>query len=326
MEVSELLSQMALDTSGQALGNSTPKRPVSLALASSLPLILDDFAKPVDTSSQVSIPDDAEVDDPTLEKIHASPSHPEGTPEGSSDTPPLDATQLREEANKALGCLLATKATIDTHRRKKISDLRMALHHNESKVTKAIKIEKALCTHTIREAEAHPMVLISEAEIWHVACIKEVEADCASALAEAENYCSTAIRNAKSQGASQVHLIQQLHAKNMQHLEAEAINEERTDCLTFLATCGSTLGASSPEAHGILVTPFHLLLGNTSTSALLSIPPEVSPFQSEAALQTLPASATKAPKPSPCPKWQHNLPNQVEPFSPSESTSKAAPA
>ena len=102
MEVSELLSQAVLDTSSQALGSSTPKRPVSLAWASSLSLKLDNSTKPVDISSQVSIPDDAEVDDPTLEEIHASPSHPDGTPEGSGDTPPLDATQLQEEANKAL--------------------------------------------------------------------------------------------------------------------------------------------------------------------------------------------------------------------------------
>ena len=94
MKVSKLLSWVALDTSGQALGGSTPKRPVSLALASSLPLKLDDSTKLVDTSSQVSIPDEEEVDDPTLEDIHASPSHPDGAPEGSGDNPPLEATQL----------------------------------------------------------------------------------------------------------------------------------------------------------------------------------------------------------------------------------------
>ena len=88
MEVSELLFWMALDTSGQASGSSTPKRPVSLAWISSLPLKPNDSAKPVDTSSQVSIPHDAEVDDPTLEEIHASPFHSDGTPEGSSDDPP----------------------------------------------------------------------------------------------------------------------------------------------------------------------------------------------------------------------------------------------
>ena len=85
----------------------------------------------------------------------------------------------------------------------------------------------------------------------------------------------------------------------MQHLETEAINEERTDCFTFLAACSSALEASPPEAHGILVTPFHLLLGNAPTSALLSIPLGVSPLQLETALQTPSASTTRAPEPSP---------------------------
>ena len=89
----------------------------------------------------------------------------------------------------------------------------------------------------------------------------------------------------------------------MQCLETEAIDEERTDCLTFLATCSSALEASSPKAHRILVTPFHLLLGNAPMSGLLSIPPGVSPFQPEATPQTPPVSATRAPKPSPWSKW-----------------------
>ena len=110
----------------------------------------------------------------------------------------------------------------------------------------------------------------------------------------------------------------------MQHLEAEAIEKEGMDHLAFLATCGSALRSSPPEACRILVTPFHLLWGNALTSALLSIPPGVSTFQLEPAPETLPTSATKTLMPSPQPKLQHHLPNWVEPFSPSESTSKVA--
>ena len=142
MEVSELLSQAALDTSSQALGTSSPKRPGSLALASSLPLKLEDSVKLVDTSSQVSIPDDVDMDDPTLEEINASSSRPVGTPEGSGDAPPLDVTQLQEEDNKAMGCLLAMKSTIDAHQRKEVSDFGMVLCHNESEVTEAIKQQR----------------------------------------------------------------------------------------------------------------------------------------------------------------------------------------
>ena len=48
MEVSKLLSQAVLDTSWLASGSSTPKKPRSLALATTQPLKLEDSAKPVD--------------------------------------------------------------------------------------------------------------------------------------------------------------------------------------------------------------------------------------------------------------------------------------
>ena len=130
MEVSELLSRAVLDTSGLASGSSTPKRPGCLALATPLPLKLEDSAKPVDTSSQVSIPDDAEIDDPTLEEIHAFPSPPVETPGPSREAPSLDVTCLQEEANKALGQLLATRSSIDAHYRKQVSDFGMAICQN----------------------------------------------------------------------------------------------------------------------------------------------------------------------------------------------------
>ena len=114
-EVSKLLSWAVLDTSGLASGSSTPKRPGSLALATPVPLRLEDSAKLVDTSSQVSIPGDLEMDDPTLEEVQASPSLPVKTLEPSGGAPSLDVTQLQEEANRALGHLLATRSSINAH-------------------------------------------------------------------------------------------------------------------------------------------------------------------------------------------------------------------
>ena len=207
MEVSELLSLAVLDTSGLASGSSTPKRPGSLALATPLSHKPEDSAKPVDTSSQVSISDNAEMDNPTLEEIHASPSPPVKTPGPSSKAPSLYVTQLQEEANKALGHLLVTRSSINTHQRKQVSDFGMTLHQNESEITEAIKEAKALCACTIRDVEACQAVVISEDKVWHTACIKEAEANCAHTLAEAENHCSTAIREPESQAASKAHLI-----------------------------------------------------------------------------------------------------------------------
>ena len=280
MEVSKLLSWSALDTSGPASGGSTPERPESLVLAYPLPLKLEDSTKPVDTSSQVSTPDNMDMDDPTLEEIHTSPSPPVKTPEPSGEAPSLDVTLLQEEANKAQGHLLVTRSSIDSHQRKQVSDFGIALCQNESDITEAIKEVKALCACTIRDVEAHWVALISKARIWHATCIKEAETDCAHTLVEAENCCSTAIREAESWGALQAHSIQQSHAKDIQHLEVEATEEEKREHLTFLTTCGTALRATPPEAHGTMITPFQLLLGNSPTSTLLNIPPVVSPLNS----------------------------------------------
>ena len=138
------------------------------------------------------------MDNPTLEEIYASPSPPVETLGLSGEAPSLDVTQLQEEANKALGHLLVTRSSINACQRKQVSDFGMALHQNESEITKATKEAKALCAHTIRDVEAHWAVLISKAKIWHASCIKEVEANCAHAFTEAENFCSTATMEAES--------------------------------------------------------------------------------------------------------------------------------
>ena len=265
------------------------------------------------------------MDDPTLEEICASPPTPVKNLKPSSEAPSLDVTQLQEEANKALGHLLATRSSINTCQRKQVSDFGMALHQNESEMTEAIKEAKALCAHTIQDVETCWTVLISKAKVWHATCIKEIEDNCAHALAEAGNCCLTAIREAESQDTSKACSIQQSHAKYIQHLEVEAIEEEGRDHLAFLTTCGIALRASPPKAYGIMVTPFHLLLGNAPTSTLLNIPAGVSSPEQEPALQTPPSSAPAVTGPSPRSKWWQNSSDWVEPLSPSETTSKVTP-
>ena len=128
MDVSELLLWVALDTSSQALGSSTPKRPMSSALGAPPTPRLEGFAKPVDTSSQaspqVSIPGNAEPDDLTLEEI----SLPVKTLRLGTSILPRDVIQLQEEVGKALGCLLVTRSSLNAYKRKHVSDFEMALH------------------------------------------------------------------------------------------------------------------------------------------------------------------------------------------------------
>ena len=220
----------------------------------------------------------------------------------------MDVTGLQEEANKALSHLLVTRSFIDVRWRKQVSNFGMALCQNESETTEAIKKVKTLCPHTIWDAETHQTVLISNAKVQHTAHIKEIEDNCSHISAETENCCSSAIWDTESQGASNAHSIQQSHTKGIQHLEVEAIEEEVRDCLTFHTTWSAALRANPPEALDIMVTPYHLLLGNAPTSALLSISPGVSPSEQEPALQLPPSSVPAVTRPSPQFKQGHNLP------------------
>ena len=94
MEVRELLSQVGLDMSGHASENSTPKRLEPVALVTPLPTKPEDFPKPVDTSCQVSTPDDTEMEDDSLEEIPTASSPTAKTPGPSSCIPPSDAAHL----------------------------------------------------------------------------------------------------------------------------------------------------------------------------------------------------------------------------------------
>ena len=203
----------------------------------------------------MDVPEDVELSNQTLEEIYASPSPPVKTPGPGTGTLPKDVIQLQKEANRALGCLLMTRSSLNAHQRNQVSDFEMALHQNESDTTEAIKEAKALCDFTIREAEAHQTTLIREAEAQHATCIREAEANCTSTIAETENCCSTAIRKVETHCVKQACSIQLSHDEGMQHLETEAIEEEGKDCLSFLAACGTVLQACLPEAHGVLMAP-----------------------------------------------------------------------
>ena len=131
----------------------------------------------MDTSSQVSpqvsIPEDAEPEDLTLEET-SLPNKAFGLGTGIL---PVDVVQLQEDAGKALGCLLMIRSSFDALLQKQVSDFKMALHKNESETTKALKEAKTLCTCTIREAKAQCTMLISEAETLHVIFNKEAKAN-----------------------------------------------------------------------------------------------------------------------------------------------------
>ena len=103
----------------------------------------------MDTSSQVSTPDDADMEDASLEEIPTASSPTAKTAQPNGGTPSLDIAHVWEEANEALGELLLINTSTDAHQHKLVWELGMALHQNDSETSEPIKEAKAVCTHSI---------------------------------------------------------------------------------------------------------------------------------------------------------------------------------
>ena len=156
-EVQELLSHDMLDTSSQALGDSTPKRLTSVALGAPPSARMEDSSKPVAPSPWAS-PWAATPDDtmpisqlPSLALASETPEAasiptilPSKTYTGdNTDVLPNEVLHLQGEMNTAMGWLLTTRASMDICHRKWVSDTKAAFHKNEAQTTEAIWEVKA---------------------------------------------------------------------------------------------------------------------------------------------------------------------------------------
>ena len=112
------------------------------------------------------------------------------------------------------------------------------------------------------------------------------------------------------------------HAKAVQCLKEEAIEEEIMGQLNFLSTCQAALQASPPKPHGTLVTSYHILLGHAPASHLFRISQGTSPSQQGSAPG---ASSPPASQHSPRPKQQHHSPDLMDVSPLGKATSKATP-
>ena len=118
-EVQDLLSHAMLDTSSQALGSSTPKRPTSLALGTPTSSRAENTSKPVATSSQaslqVAISDDTEPINQTSKGVGIPSTLSTKTLRADTGILPKEVLLLEEEMNRMMGHLLTTMSSLDTH-------------------------------------------------------------------------------------------------------------------------------------------------------------------------------------------------------------------
>ena len=271
-EVQDLLSCAILDTSSQESGDSTPKRPTSIALEARM----EDSSKLVATFPQVSpwvaLPDDTKPighSSPMTLVLEASgvASIPATLPSKTSTgddigTLPKEVLHLQGEMNRIMGWLLTTGASMDAHWRKEVSNFQSALHQNEVWTTE----------------------IIGEAEAVYATAIREAKAHCGYIIQDTEATCTRTIREAETASTEHAHTLQQAHRDSMEGLEREAIEEEEWDHQSFLIICGAALQICSLGTHRVLMYPLQLLTGNMSLATLLTIPPQVSITREEPTL------------------------------------------
>ena len=168
MDVRSLLSQAMLDMSGHGSGNSTLRRPNLVVVLTPPPHKPKELPKLADTSSQVSTLDDVKMAEPSLEGVPTTISPIAATTRSRSITPPIDAAELQENANKALEELLATKSSIDAHRQRAVWELGMELHQKEPDTVESIKEARAVCSHVTLDAKALCFATVKEAKVTYI--------------------------------------------------------------------------------------------------------------------------------------------------------------
>ena len=112
------------------------------------------------------------------------------TTRSRSITPPTDAADLWENANKSLEELLATKASIDACRHKAIWKLGLELHQNESEATESIKEARAICSQVTLDAKALCWVTVKEAKAIFSHVTLDTKAQCFATVKDNQDHSS----------------------------------------------------------------------------------------------------------------------------------------
>ena len=258
----------------------------------SLPWKPEDPPQPADTSSKASINEGEAF----LEDIPTNISPIAAISGSGSISPPVDLTELRTNANKALDELLSTKGSIDARRWRAVWELGVMLCQNESQVATSIKEARVICSQMTLDIQTACSQLILEARADYLAAVKEAKTTRGHLVPEAEATCSKAICEAKAQKISQAAMLHKEHGKYMRDLEEQAIGEESRSRNDFLSTCQVVLYSSPPSLKGALAASYHILLGQTPPSPPLIPPQRTSPVEEQ---PTTAVSPTKIPKQSP---------------------------
>ena len=129
-----------------------------------------------------------------------------------------------------------------------------------------------------------------------------------------------AIRDAETKRASQAESLHRQHAKTIQDLEKQVIQEECRSQTDFLSACQAALHASPVELKGMLVASYHILMGQAPMSHPFTLSQGASPAEQPSTPAEPPVPV---PEQSPRPKRWHPFPDPVDSMPLGRTMSKA---
>ena len=185
----------------------------------------------------------------------------------------------------------------------------MELHQNESKTAESIKEARAISSCVTMDAETLCFSTVKEAKASCIQTTKEAKTTCAYTIWETETACSVAIRDAETQGASQAKSLHRQHAKTIQDLEEQIIQEVGRSQTDFFSTCQAALHASQVELKGMLVASYHILMGQAPMSHPFTLSQGASLAEQASTTAALPVLV---PEQSLRPKRWHPSPDPVD--------------
>ena len=222
---------------------------------------------PLDTSSQVSVPEM----EASMESNPVCNSPTAVAYSSCSDSPTMDLPELQANANLAVNHKLSIKRSLDLKRQWAIRDFEALLHQREAEEATANERAKIVhsrkdlntrvkCTKVVMKAKYDYRVAIQEARVIRCSKLEESEAAYLEALSE----------NAATKSLQCTTLCRE-HVEHMLELEEQALDAENKSCQDFLSAHQAVLCHAPQSLKENLHSSYHILLGQSSSS-LRSIP------------------------------------------------------
>ena len=272
-EVGDLLAWGMTEDYNHKPEHSAMAKELATETDTSPPLKMEVPALPLDTSSQVSVPE-------TEASMESNPIHDSPTAvvySSCSDSPTMDLPELQADAHLAINHMLSIKRSLDLERQWAVWDFEMSLHQQEAEA--AATNERAKIVHLRKDLQARVKYTkaVMRAKYDYRVAIQEDRVVRCSKLEEAEAAYSEALSENVAMKSLHCTTLFREHAKYMSKLEEWALEVENKSWQDFLSTHQAILCHASQSLKGDLHSSYHILLGNSSSS-IQSIPSTRAPW------------------------------------------------